>query len=149
MDASPDPGALPALEALIARHAGREGPLLPILNDVQAAYGCISDAAVIEIAAALNLSRADVSGVVSFYHDYRRTPAAHPVVKLCGAEACQARGARALAAEALALAEGRAEIETVYCLGLCSVGPAALAGGTVHARLDAAALAALIDEVAG
>jgi formate dehydrogenase subunit gamma len=149
MDASPDPGALPALEALIARHAGREGPLLPILNDVQAAYGCISDAAVIEIAAALNLSRADVSGVVSFYHDYRRTPAAHPVVKLCGAEACQARGARALAAEALALAEGRVEIETVYCLGLCSVGPAALVGGTVHARLNAAALAALIDEVAG
>lgn len=148
MDASPESVAMPALAALIARHAGREGPLLPILNDVQAAYGCISDEAVIEIAAALNLSRAEVSGVVSFYHDYRRTPAAHPVLKLCGAEACQARGARALASDAAALAVGRVEIETVYCLGLCSVGPAALAGGAVHARLDAAALAALIDEVA-
>lgn len=148
MDASPESVAMPALAALIARHAGREGPLLPILNDVQAAYGCISDEAVVEIAAALNLSRAEVSGVVSFYHDYRRTAAAHPVLKLCGAEACQARGARALASDAAALAAGRVEIETVYCLGLCSVGPAALAGGTVHARLDAATLAALIDEVA-
>lgn len=141
-------GEAESLDRIIARHRTREGPLIPILNDVQRSFGCISDAAVVDIAHALNLSRAEVSGVVSFYHDYRRTAAAHPVLKLCGAEACQARGARALAAEAAALAVGRVEIETVYCLGLCSVGPAALVGETVHARLDAATLAALIDEVA-
>lgn len=150
-EAGPAPtacGEAEGLNRIIDRHRDREGPLLPILHDVQRAFGCISDAAVIDIAHALNLSRAEVSGVVSFYHDFRRTAASRPVLKLCGAEACQARGSRALAAEATALAAGRVEIETVYCLGLCSVGPAALAGGAVHARLDAAALAALIDEVA-
>lgn len=140
--------ALPELQLILARHAGREGPLLPILRDVQATFGCISDDAVVEIARALNLSRAEVSGVVGFYHDFRRTPEPLPVLKLCRAEACQARGGEALARWAEAEAEGRARIETVYCLGLCSVGPSAMVGDRVHARLDREGLAALIEQVA-
>jgi formate dehydrogenase subunit gamma len=122
--------------------------LLPILNDVQAAFGHVSGDAMRAISAALNLSRAEVYGVVSFYHDYRATPAAHPVIKLCRAEACQARGVEALVAGAEARAAGRVEIETTYCLGLCAVGPAAMVGHNVHARLDAAKLDALIEATA-
>jgi formate dehydrogenase subunit gamma len=126
-----------SLDEIIAGHAGREGALLPILNDVQAAYGCVDEAAIRAIALALNLSRAEVYGVVSFYHDYRQAPAAHRILKLCRAEACQARGVEALVAT-------DRRIEPVYCLGLCSVGPAAMIGGMVHARLDQAKLDALV-----
>lgn len=136
------------LRDIIDRHKGREGPLLPILNDVQARFGHVSDAAVSEIAAGLNLTRADVYGVVSFYHDYRKSPVDKPVIKLCGAEACQARGLEAVKAAALNAAKGKVEIETVYCLGLCSAGPAAMVDTAVYARLDAATLEQLIDEVA-
>lgn len=136
------------LREIIDQHQGREGPLLPILNDVQARFGHISDAAVREIAAGLNLTRAEVYGVVSFYHDYRRSPAQRPVIKLCRAEACQARGVQDVADAAAKAAQGRADIETVYCLGLCSVGPAAMVGQDVYARLDAAGLERLIDKVA-
>lgn len=138
----------PGLARIVARHAGREGPLLPILHDVQRAAGHISDAAVTAIAQALNLSRADVSGVVGFYHDFRRRPAKRPVLRLCGAEACQARGGRTVAAAARAAAGERVAVETVYCLGLCSVGPAALAGDAVHARLTPERVAALVAEIA-
>ena len=133
------------LDEIVGAHAGREGPLLPILNDVQAEYGCIDEAAKRHIAEALNLSRADIHGVVSFYHDYRDEPPSHPVIKLCRAEACQARGVEALAAKAEAIAGGRVEIEPVYCLGLCSVGPNAMIGEEVHARLDEAAMTRLIE----
>lgn len=126
----------------------QEGALLPILHEVQRAFGHVSEAAIVQIAAALNLSRAEVSGVVSFYHDFRREPAQRPTIKLCGAEACQARGGEALAAEASAMANGRVTIETVYCLGLCAIGPAALVGGDVHARLDVTRLGPLIDRTA-
>ena len=125
------------LDEIIAAHALREGALLPILNDVRGAFGYIDESAIRAIALSLNLSRAEVYGVVSFYHDYRTTPTPHPVLKLCRAEACQARGV-----EALDSSDPR--IETVYCLGLCSVGPAALVGDTVHARLDQAKLDALV-----
>jgi formate dehydrogenase subunit gamma len=133
---------------ILDRHAGREGALLPILNDVQAAFGYVSEQAIRTIASALNLTRAEVYGVVSFYHDYRSTPAPHPVIKLCRAEACQARGVEALVAAAEAQARGRVELEATYCLGLCSVGPAAMVGGDVYARLDAAGLSALIERTA-
>lgn len=136
----------PSLDEIIAAHSGREGPLLPILHDVQRAWGCISDEHVVAIAKALNLSRAEVSGVVGFYHDFRRTPRARPAVRLCRAEACQSRGVEALARAAEA--DGRMEIETVYCLGLCSVGPAAMIGEEVHARLDEQSLRALMDRAA-
>ncbi|MEZ5709254.1 MAG: NAD(P)H-dependent oxidoreductase subunit E [Blastomonas sp.] len=133
------------IAGIIAGHRDREGPLLPILNDVQALLGCVDDDAKVQIAEALNLSRAEVHGVVSFYHDYRASPARLPVLKLCRAEACQARGVEALAKEIAGVAEGRYEIETVYCLGLCSVGPNAMIGGELHARLDADKLARLVN----
>jgi len=132
------------LDAILARHAGREGPLLPILHDVQAAFGHVSEEAIGEIALALNLSRAEVSGVVSFYHDFRRTPDPRPAIRLCRAEACQARGCEKLAAHAERVAGQRVRVETVYCLGLCSVGPNAMIGEDVYARLDEAAVAELI-----
>jgi formate dehydrogenase subunit gamma len=136
------------LSAIIARHIGREGPLLPILHDVQNAFGHVSEAAKRQIALALNLSRAEVHGVVSFYHDFRAAPEPLPVIKLCRAEACQARGSEALAPRIEAMAQGKAKIETVYCLGLCSVGPNAMVKGEVHAHLDEAGARALIAEVA-
>jgi len=131
---------------ILARHAGREGALLPILHDVQAALGHVPEAAIRAIAQALNLSRAEVHGVVSFYHDFRTDPDPRPVLKLCRAEACQARGSEALAAGLGDPAGVR--VETVYCLGLCSVGPNAMIGEVVHARLDAGRLAALVETLA-
>jgi formate dehydrogenase subunit gamma len=136
------------LDEVIARHARDEGALLPILHAVQREFGCVDDAAKRRIAAALNLSRAEVHGVVSFYHDFRDQPEQRPVLKLCRAEACQARGVEALVPTATAAAGDRVAIETVYCLGLCSVGPAAMAGGQIHARLDEARLTALIGAMA-
>ena len=134
------------LEEILRRHADREGALLPILNDVQAAFGFVPDGAVPIVAHALNLSRAEVHGVVTFYHDLKRAPAARPVVKLCRAEACQARGVERLAP----LFEGDARIETktVYCLGLCASGPSAMVGTRVFARLDESSARRLIDEAA-
>lgn len=133
------------LADIIAAHSHREGGLLPILNDVQATFGCVDEDAVRSVAAALNLSRAEVHGVVSFYHDYKAKADTRPVLKLCRAEACQARGVEALVAHAEKAAGERVHIETVYCLGLCSVGPAAMTNGDVHARLDAARLSTLIE----
>ena len=135
------------LALIIARHAEREGPLLPILHDVQAEFGCVDAAAEAAIAGALNLSRAEVHGVVSFYHDFRAEPDPRPEVQLCRAEACKARGVEALVEGARAAAGSRVRLSTVYCLGLCSVGPNARVGDRLHARLDAAALNRLIGSV--
>ncbi len=137
-----------AIEAILNDHKGREGALLPILNEVQATFGHVSEDAIRTIAAALNLTRAEVHGVVSFYHDYRTVPLALPVIKLCRAEACQARGVEQLAGAAERVAAGRVVIEPIYCLGLCSVGPAAMFGRHVFARLDQARLATLIEAAA-
>ena len=133
------------LAEIIADHAHREGPLLPILHDCQHVFGCVDAAAEAQIAKALNLSRAEVHGVVSFYHDF--TPAAdpRPAVELCRAEACQARGVEALVAAAQGAAGGRVNLKTGYCLGLWSAGPAARVGDALHARLDEAALVALVN----
>jgi formate dehydrogenase subunit gamma len=119
---------------IIAQHKGREGPLLPILHDVQKFFGHVGDEAIREISDGLNMTRAEVFGVVSFYHDFRKEAENRPVIKLCRAEACKARGVEDL----VPLTEGqdRVKVETIYCLGLCSVGPAAMLGNTVHARLD-------------
>jgi formate dehydrogenase subunit gamma len=134
------------LALILARHAGHDGALLPILHDVQAALGHVSEATVRTLAEALNLSRAEVHGVVSFYHDFHAEPETRPVIKLCRAESCQARGSEALAATVAG--ETRVKIETVYCLGLCSVGPNAMVGDVPYARLDAARLAALVERAA-
>ncbi len=128
---------------IVAEHAHREGPLLPILHDVQKAFGHVSEEAMRDIAQALNLTRAEVYGVVSFYHDFRKEAEARPILKLCRAEACKARGVDAL----VPIAEGqsRVKVEAVYCLGMCSVGPAALVGDQVIARLDQARLSSLLE----
>jgi len=135
-----------ALDAIIAEHGGCEGPLLPVLHAVQAAFGCIDETAKRRVAHALNLTRAEVHGVVSFYHDFTERPAARPVLDICRAEACQARGVEALMPAAERAAQGRVELRTVYCLGLCSVGPAARIGDRLVARLDEARLRALVED---
>jgi formate dehydrogenase subunit gamma len=122
---------------VIEEYSALEGPLLPILHALQDTFGCIPEPATALIAETLNLSRAEVHGVISFYHDFRRTQPGKLVVKLCRAEACQAMGGPA-AAEALlrrfqldwggTAADGSLTIDPVYCLGLCAVAPAALVG---------------------
>lgn len=137
---------------IVVRHQDGKTPargaLLPILHDIQAEYGHISEETVRELAAALNLTRAEVHGVVSFYHDFHSKPAPLPAIKLCRAEACKARGVEALVPDAERAAAGRVKIETVYCLGLCSVGPSAMIGSDVHAALTPEKLNALIEEAA-
>ena len=128
---------------IVAEHAHREGPLLPILHDVQKAFGHVSEEAMRDIAQALNLTRAEVYGVVSFYHDFRKEAEARPILKLCRAEACKARGVDALVP--IAENQSRVKVEAVYCLGMCSVGPAALVGDQVIARLDQARLSSLLE----
>ena len=134
------------IAGIVAAHRGREGPLLPILHDVQSTFGHVSEAAIRTIAHELNLSRAEVHGVVSFYHDLTAAPDPRPAIRLCRAEACQARGVEALVAGLPA--QDKVRIETVYCLGLCSVGPNAMVDGQPHARLDAARLAVLVESLA-
>lgn len=147
-----DDDARAQLDAIIARHAGREGPLLPILHDVQAAFGMIPEAAQPVIGNALGLSRAEVYGVVSFYHDFRQAPAGRHVLRLCRAEACQSVGADALADQvraALGLdwhetsTDGRLTLEPVFCLGLCACGPAVQMDDRLVGRATAERVVAL------
>lgn len=130
---------------ILRRHQGRAGALLPILNDVQAALGHVPAAAVPSIAEALNLSRAEVHGVVTFYHDYKAEASDRPVIKLCRAEACQARGVDAVAP--VLEGDDRINVETVYCLGLCAIGPSAMVGDQVHLVRDAEEARRLADRV--
>lgn len=138
-------------------HGRTRDRLLPLLHMLQEEIGFIDDAAIPAIATALNLSRADVHGVVTFYHDFRRTPAGRHVVKLCRAESCQARGATAIekvATDRLGVPmgqtrpDGQVTLEPVYCLGLCAVGPNALVDGRPVARIDAATLDRIAQEIA-
>jgi formate dehydrogenase subunit gamma len=140
---------------IVAAQVSRPGALLPTLHALQAEFGWIPDAAVPIVAEGLNFSRADVHGVLTFYHDFRREPAGRRVLKLCQAEACQARGGRAIAAQAQArlgvplgqtTPDGAVTLEAIYCLGLCASGPAALLDERPAARLDAAGLDRLIQE---
>lgn len=144
------------VDQLVARHAGRRGALLPLLHDVQATLGWVPDAVVPAIAHGLNFTRAEVHGVVTFYHDFRRAPPPRHVIKLCRAEACQARGGRRIetaAAAQLGVAmgetrrDGQVALEPVYCLGLCAVGPSAMVDGRPVARLDEARVAAIAKEI--
>ncbi len=132
------------LDQIIAKHVGRKGALLPILHDIQHQFGCVSPQAEVVIAKTLNLSRAEVHGVVSFYHDFTAEPDPRPCVELCRAEACKSRGVERIVAAAETAAGGRVNLKTVYCLGLCSAGPAARTGDTLHARLDETALVQLV-----
>lgn len=132
------------LDVIIAEHAGRKGALLPLLRAVQERFGCIDGAAEKAVAQALNLSRAEVHGVVSFYHDFTPAPDPRPKVELCRAEACKARGVEAMVAAAEAAAGERVNLREVFCLGLCSVGPNARIGERLYAGLDEAALVELV-----
>jgi formate dehydrogenase subunit gamma len=141
--------------AIIAGRQSIPGALLPILHALQEEFGYIDREAEPLIADILNLSRAEVHGVVTFYHDFRRQPAGRHVLKLCRAEACQARGGDALAARAAArlgiafgatTADGSVTLEPVYCLGLCSVSPSAMLDGKIVGRLDEKKLDALLAE---
>lgn len=135
---------------------GLEGPLLPILHSIQEEFGFVPQEALPVIASKLNLSRAEVYGVVSFYHDYRKHPAGRHVLKLCQAESCQSMGSDAVAArlkQALGIdfhettLDGAVTLEPVYCLGLCACSPAALLDGEVIGRIDADKIDEIIAEV--
>jgi formate dehydrogenase subunit gamma len=140
---------------IIAEHAGLEGATLVILHALQEAFGYVPEPAIPMVAEALNLSRAEVHGVFTFYHDFRHAPAGDHVLKLCRAEACQAAGGDALAARAEAklgialghtTADERVTLEPIYCLGLCATAPSAMLDGRIVGRLDEARLDALVAE---
>jgi formate dehydrogenase subunit gamma len=129
---------------LAEQRAASPGALLPILHDVQAKFGYVPDAALPVIAKVLNISRAEVHGVVTFYHWFRRAPRGKQVLYLCRAEACQAMGARELekhVKKALKIdfhettADGRISLEPVYCLGNCACSPAVMIDEDVHGRV--------------
>lgn len=137
---------LAAIDEIVARHAGRAGAMLPILHEVNARFGYIPHAAIEKIAAGLNLSRAEVHGVVSFYHDFRTQPPGHHLVRICRAESCQAMGAVALE-EHIARAigtrlghtsdGGEFSFEAVYCFGNCACSPAVTIDGELLGRATA------------
>jgi len=140
---------------IIAGRAHMEGAVLPILHEMQETFGCVPEAAVPLIAEALNLSRAEIHGTVTFYHDFRKEPPGRRVLKLCRAESCQAAGGDALASRAEeklgvemggTTADARVTLEPVYCLGLCHSSPAAMLDRDVFGRLDAEKLDQLLKE---
>jgi formate dehydrogenase subunit gamma len=143
---------------IVARHVMTQGGLLPALHALQAEFGWIPKPAIALLAHEFNLSRAEVFGTASFYHDFRLEGAAgRHVLKLCRAEACQSVGGQTLAAaikSRLRLdwnetsADGEWTLQPVFCLGLCASGPSAMIDGEPAARLDAERLIAILDEVA-
>ena len=142
------------VESAVASQRGRIGPLLPVLHAIQDTLDYIPPDAVPMIASALNLSRAEVHGVMTFYHDFRSTPAGEHVVHLCRAEACQAAGARELerhARERLGVgfgettADGLVTLEPVYCLGNCACSPSIRIDDEIHARVSPSRFDELIE----
>lgn len=142
--------------SVIADMRSLEGPLLPILHGIQAEFGYVPRESMPVIAEALNLSRAEVYGVVTFYHDYRSKPAGRHVLKLCQAEACQSMGSDRVAAQvkqALGIdfhettRDGAVTLEPIYCLGLCACAPSAMLDGQVIGRLDSEKIAEIVAEV--
>ncbi len=132
------------IDATLGQLGAPDGALLPVLHAIQAEYGYVPPDAVPVIAERLNLSRAEVHGVLSYYHHFRKTPAGKTVVQLCRAEACQAVGADALAEHAKAVlgcdfhettTDGSVTLDPVYCLGQCACGPSMMVGERVHARV--------------
>ncbi len=155
--AAPTDAAIAArTDEIISDLIGLEGPLLPILHAVQHEYGHVPGAALPRIADRLNITKAEVHGVMSFYHDFRTHPAGTHVLKLCRAEACQSLGADRTAEAAQkklgtgfhgTSADGKVTLEPVYCLGLCACGPAAMVDGKVVGRVDDARLDQLLKEI--
>lgn len=131
---------------LVGRHAHLRGPLLPVLHELQTAFGCVDQRSISVVADVLNLSEAEVYGVLSFYADFRSEPGGSSVVKVCRAEACQAMGAEALAAHARdrlgvpmggTTADGAVTLEQVFCLGNCALSPSVMVDEEVFGRVDA------------
>ena len=140
---------------IIAEHSQLEGATLVILHALQEAFGYVPEPAIPMVAEALKLTRAEVHGVFTFYHDFRSKPAGKHVLKLCRAEACQAAGGDAVAARAEAklgiamgntTADDRVTLEPIYCLGLCATAPSAMLDGRVVGMLDETRIDALIAE---
>lgn len=128
----------------VQRFAGEPGPLLEILHAIQDELGCVPPEAVPQLADALNLSRAEVHGVISFYHHFREHSPGRYVVQLCRAEACQSMNSRALeefVRSRLRLnfgdttPDGRITLEPVYCLGNCACAPSMMVNGELHGRV--------------
>jgi len=145
-----------AVARLVEDFGDEQSSLLPMLHALQEEFGYIDDLMVPTVASVLNISRADVHGVVTFYHDFRRQPAGRHRVRLCRAESCQARGAAAIeriATERLGLRmgetspNGRVTLDAVYCLGLCATGPNAMIDDVPVSRIDPATLDRLIEEL--
>lgn len=146
----------PDLAALIGAHPARQDALLPLLHALQDALGWVPPEATPLIARHLNLSRAEVHGVISFYHHFRTAPPGRQVLEICRAEACQARGSETVVAHAKATlgiddhqttADGAITLEPVYCLGNCACGPNLRLGDTLHSRMDCAGLEALLQQI--
>jgi formate dehydrogenase subunit gamma len=142
--------------AIIEEFKDLEGPLLPILHEIQEEFGYVPAESLPVIAEALNISKAEVHGVVTFYHDYRRHPAGRHVLKLCRAEACQSMGGDAIAAQIKqrlgigfheTAKDNSVTLEPVYCLGLCACAPSAMLDGEVIGRLDADKIDEIVEEV--
>ncbi|MEH7827961.1 formate dehydrogenase subunit gamma [Gemmobacter denitrificans] len=151
-----DAAIIARVNEIIIAHHGMEGPLLPILHAIQADFGHVPQAALPVIAQHLSLSKAEVHGVMSFYHDFREQPAGKHVVKLCRAESCQSMGADRVAAHAQhrlgiewheTTLDGAVTLEPVFCLGLCACAPAAMVDGRLVGRVDEARFDALLEEV--
>jgi formate dehydrogenase subunit gamma len=149
-------GIVDRTSAIIADLKRLEGPLLPILHGLQEEFGYVPQESLPVIAEALNISKAEVHGVVTFYHDYRAHPAGRHVLKLCQAEACQSMGSDAIAAQVKQLLgigfhetakDGSVTLEPVYCLGLCACAPSAMLDGEVIGRLDAEKLDDIVEAV--
>ena len=130
---------------IIARHKDRPGAMMPILTDLLNVFGYVKPDIVPDIAEALNLSRAEVHGVISFYHDYRTSPPGRHVIKVCRAEACQSMGGHELIDRMKALLgidfhgttkDGQFTLEPVYCLGNCACAPALMVNETLYGRMD-------------
>jgi formate dehydrogenase subunit gamma len=143
--------------AIIAAEAGRPGATLPILHALQGVFGCVPLAAEPLVASVLNITRAEVHGIVTFYHEFRRTPPGRHVLHVCRAEACQSVGAEAVADHLRATLDvdwhettrdGAVTLEPVFCLGLCACGPSALLDGQPVGRLDAARVDRMLETLA-
>ncbi|WP_328446257.1 NAD(P)H-dependent oxidoreductase subunit E [Streptomyces sp. NBC_00386] len=136
-----------------AVHRDQRGALLPVLHAVQAELGCVPKEAIPVLADEFNLSRADVHGVVTFYHDFRAEPAGRTAVRICRAEACQALGADGLVTyvreAGLALgetsADGAVTVEQVFCLGNCALGPSVEVNGRLYGRVAPARLGSMLN----
>lgn len=133
-----------SVDAIVRRYGARPELLVQILVAVVDAHGWVSDAVIRQLANALNLSRAEVHGVVEFYHDFRTAPPGRHIVKVCRAEACQSMGSRELVAHAERAAGDDTTVEAAYCLGNCACAPAVMINGKTYGRVDADRYEALL-----